>query len=187
MHRKPVIWKSVLLKMISCLKAIQCIHKNSATSSKKRALLKACLQSVIYWYYILFSVCSIIYISLYCFRLNAPILGAMLHQACYHFSFSYVLEIMELCISEEVKPNKKFMNCLDDFRRKCKDISNDKVCSVWPLLKHIKFPIIFRMTNCHTQLISWMDINSLGEDIKAGWMKLQLMTLKMNTHGTNTE
>lgn len=42
-------------------------------------------------------------------------------------NFPYVLEIMELCVTEEVKPNKQFMNTLEEFRRKCKQISNDKV------------------------------------------------------------
>lgn len=45
-------------------------------------------------------------------------------------SFSYVLAMMELCVSEEVKPNKQFMNTLDEFRRQCKRISNDKVLAL---------------------------------------------------------
>ncbi|XP_044270574.1 pentatricopeptide repeat-containing protein 1, mitochondrial [Tribolium madens] len=60
------------------------------------------------------------------YRLNTEILGAMLHQACYHRNFPYVLEIMEISLRENVKPNKKFMECLHDFKKKCKDISNDK-------------------------------------------------------------
>ncbi|EFA00524.1 pentatricopeptide repeat-containing protein 1, mitochondrial [Tribolium castaneum] len=60
------------------------------------------------------------------YRLNTEILGAMLHQACYHKNFPYVLEIMEISLRENVKPNKKFMECLHDFKKKCKDISNDK-------------------------------------------------------------
>lgn len=64
------------------------------------------------------------------FRLNAQILGALLHQACYNTDFPYVLKVMELCVIEEVKPNKKFMDELEKFRRKCKDMSNDKVSKI---------------------------------------------------------
>jgi pentatricopeptide repeat domain-containing protein 1 len=60
------------------------------------------------------------------YRLNTEILGAMLHQACSHKNFSYVLEIMEISLREDVKPNKIFMKRLEDFKKKCKDISNDK-------------------------------------------------------------
>jgi hypothetical protein len=54
----------------------------------------------------------------------------MLHQACSHKNFSYVLEIMEISLREDVKPNKIFMKRLEDFKKKCKDISNDKVNTI---------------------------------------------------------
>ncbi|KAJ3661805.1 hypothetical protein Zmor_006187 [Zophobas morio] len=59
------------------------------------------------------------------YRLNTEILGAMLHQACHHKNFAYVLEIMEISLRENIKPNKIFMQCLQDFKKICKKISND--------------------------------------------------------------
>ncbi|CAG9818539.1 unnamed protein product [Phaedon cochleariae] len=60
------------------------------------------------------------------YGLNPEILGAMLKQACFHGNFSYVLHIMKLCISENVQPNKKFMEILTDFKRRSKYMSNEK-------------------------------------------------------------
>lgn len=51
----------------------------------------------------------------------------MLHQACHHKNFPYVLEIMETCLREDIRPNKKFMERLVEFKKICKDISNDPV------------------------------------------------------------
>ncbi|KRT81318.1 hypothetical protein AMK59_6297, partial [Oryctes borbonicus] len=62
------------------------------------------------------------------YRLNPEILGAMLHQACHHCNFSYVLKMMEICLEEEIRPNKKFMDTLEEFKKKCKVMSNDKDC-----------------------------------------------------------
>lgn len=66
--------------------------------------------------------------SIVCFfyRLNTEILGTLLNQACHHISFPYVLEMMEICVREEIKPNKRFLDTLEEFRRKCKSISNDR-------------------------------------------------------------
>ncbi|KAJ8979116.1 hypothetical protein NQ317_017958 [Molorchus minor] len=56
------------------------------------------------------------------YTLNAEILGAMLHQACYHNNFNYVVEIMEICLRENVQPNKKFMEHLANFRKKMQKV-----------------------------------------------------------------
>ncbi|XP_017773300.1 PREDICTED: pentatricopeptide repeat-containing protein 1, mitochondrial [Nicrophorus vespilloides] len=53
-------------------------------------------------------------------RLNTEILGAMLKQACFHFNFSYIIEILAICTKENIKPNKIFMQHLEDFKKKCK-------------------------------------------------------------------
>nr|XP_023018734.1 pentatricopeptide repeat-containing protein 1, mitochondrial [Leptinotarsa decemlineata] len=63
------------------------------------------------------------------FRLNAEILGAMLHKACFHLNISYVLYVMELCHTEQIEPNRKFMERLETFRKECKDLSNNKKLS----------------------------------------------------------
>ncbi|KAK9880831.1 hypothetical protein WA026_013157 [Henosepilachna vigintioctopunctata] len=60
------------------------------------------------------------------YRLNTEILGAMVHQACYHTNFSYVLEIMDICVRENVQPNRKFIEHLDKLKRKCRQIINRK-------------------------------------------------------------
>ncbi|XP_022912620.2 pentatricopeptide repeat-containing protein 1, mitochondrial [Onthophagus taurus] len=64
------------------------------------------------------------------FRMNTEILGAMLHQACYHCNFKYVFKIMEICIKEEIRPNSKFMGCLEEFKKKCKRLSNDNTSNL---------------------------------------------------------
>lgn len=48
---------------------------------------------------------------------------------------------MELCVIEEVKPNKIFMDKLEQFRRKCKDISNDKVSEIFNRFRLIQSTI----------------------------------------------
>ncbi|XP_018322813.1 pentatricopeptide repeat-containing protein 1, mitochondrial [Agrilus planipennis] len=60
------------------------------------------------------------------YRLNIQILGAMLHQACHHNDFQYVLELMEICVRDNIKPSGKFMEKLVEFKKKNKKISNDK-------------------------------------------------------------
>ncbi|KAL1516600.1 hypothetical protein ABEB36_000494 [Hypothenemus hampei] len=54
------------------------------------------------------------------YTLNSVILGAMLKQACCHMRFDYIFEIMEVCLSESVPVNQKFLDHLTDFKRKCK-------------------------------------------------------------------
>lgn len=63
------------------------------------------------------------------FRLNPEILGAMLRQACCHYNFPYVLKIMEICAQDEIRPNRKFMDTLEEFRKECRNLSNDTVSS----------------------------------------------------------
>ncbi|CAH1108103.1 unnamed protein product [Psylliodes chrysocephalus] len=60
------------------------------------------------------------------YSLNAEILGAMLRQACYHFNYWYVLYIMEVCLNEEVQPNKMFMETLHEFHIRSKNLYYDK-------------------------------------------------------------
>jgi len=56
------------------------------------------------------------------FRVNAEILGTMLGQACYHFNFGYVTYIMNMVKHEEIKPNRLFMDRLNSFDNKIKDL-----------------------------------------------------------------
>ncbi|KAJ8924852.1 hypothetical protein NQ315_001007 [Exocentrus adspersus] len=59
------------------------------------------------------------------YRLSIEILGAMLCQACYHLSFNYVLELMEICVREKINPSKKFMSTLEEFiKKKCRRLLN---------------------------------------------------------------
>lgn len=51
----------------------------------------------------------------------------MLHQACYHNNVSYILKIMDICLKDEIRPNKKFMECLAQFKKKGRAYLNDKV------------------------------------------------------------
>ncbi|PNF32842.1 hypothetical protein B7P43_G03468 [Cryptotermes secundus] len=53
------------------------------------------------------------------FRMNAEILGAMLKQGCCHFNFEYILTIMETALQEEVRPNEKFLEHLENFLKEC--------------------------------------------------------------------
>ncbi|CAG9771000.1 unnamed protein product [Ceutorhynchus assimilis] len=55
------------------------------------------------------------------YTLNAVILGAMLQQACYHQAFDYINEIMQLCLRDNVPVNKKFLEHLDNFKKKMKN------------------------------------------------------------------
>lgn len=61
------------------------------------------------------------------YRLNAEILGAMLYQACLQNNIGYVLHLMELCITEDVNPTKKFLDQLNNFKKKCKGLYPEKV------------------------------------------------------------
>ncbi|KAK4876562.1 hypothetical protein RN001_009068 [Aquatica leii] len=60
------------------------------------------------------------------YRVNIEILGAMLKQACFHNNFQYVLYLMQTCIREGIDPDKKFMSTLEEFKKKCKVICNEK-------------------------------------------------------------
>lgn len=51
----------------------------------------------------------------------------MLHQACYHNNVPYILKIMHICIKDEIRPNKKFMECLEQFKKKGRAYLDDKV------------------------------------------------------------
>ncbi|XP_044763746.1 pentatricopeptide repeat-containing protein 1, mitochondrial [Coccinella septempunctata] len=60
------------------------------------------------------------------YRLNAEILGSLLHQACYSKNFMYVMKVMQICIEENVKPNKKFIDHLDELKKECRRMINNK-------------------------------------------------------------
>jgi pentatricopeptide repeat domain-containing protein 1 len=59
--------------------------------------------------------------------MNAEILGAMLRQGCCHFNFEYILAIMETTIKEEVRPNEKFLEHLENFHKECLQKIKNKV------------------------------------------------------------
>ncbi|XP_066250525.1 pentatricopeptide repeat-containing protein 1, mitochondrial [Euwallacea similis] len=63
------------------------------------------------------------------YTINAAILGAMLQQACFHKQFDYVLEMMDVAQREHILVNKKFLSHLDQFKRKCKYLRNQKKLS----------------------------------------------------------
>lgn len=44
----------------------------------------------------------------------------MLHQACHHNNFPYILFLMDTCLNNEIRPSKKFIDMLDEFKKKCK-------------------------------------------------------------------
>lgn len=67
------------------------------------------------------------WLSLCISRISDPILGAMLRQATYHGNFSYVLEVMDTAIREEISPPARWNELLEEFYKKAKDISNDRV------------------------------------------------------------
>lgn len=64
------------------------------------------------------------------YQLNKEILGSMLYQACSHTDTKYVLHLMELCLAEGVNPDKKFLEKLDEFKKKIKYLYDNKVCIV---------------------------------------------------------
>ncbi|CAH1987393.1 unnamed protein product [Acanthoscelides obtectus] len=62
------------------------------------------------------------------YRLNTEILGTMLKQGCYHVNFNYVMYIMDLCEAEGVRPNKKFIETLEEFKKRCRELQkSDKL------------------------------------------------------------
>lgn len=58
---------------------------------------------------------------------NAEILGTMLAQACYHFNFGYVIFVMNVVKYEEIKPNKIFMERLNQFDKTIKNLMKKRV------------------------------------------------------------
>lgn len=52
-------------------------------------------------------------------RINIQILGAMLHQGCAKHNFQYVLKIMQIVLSERIRPNEPFLMHLVKFRTNC--------------------------------------------------------------------
>ncbi|KAL3275685.1 hypothetical protein HHI36_020437 [Cryptolaemus montrouzieri] len=60
------------------------------------------------------------------YRLNIEILGAMMSTACYHKKFPYILKLMEICIEENISPNRKFIEHLDNLKTTCRSMMKDK-------------------------------------------------------------
>ncbi|XP_017071348.2 pentatricopeptide repeat-containing protein 1, mitochondrial [Drosophila eugracilis] len=52
-------------------------------------------------------------------KMNMPILGAMLRQGCAKKSFTYINEIIQLSLEENIKPNETFLRHLHNFHRGC--------------------------------------------------------------------
>lgn len=61
------------------------------------------------------------------YRLNIEILGAMLSQACYHKNISYVLEIMEIILREEIEVDQKCLDRLQKFKQECRRFIKSEV------------------------------------------------------------
>lgn len=52
-------------------------------------------------------------------KMNIPILGAMMRQACVRRNFGYVLEVLELIKYLKLKPSEKLLDNLDAFHKSC--------------------------------------------------------------------
>ncbi|XP_071438786.1 pentatricopeptide repeat-containing protein 1, mitochondrial [Hetaerina americana] len=62
------------------------------------------------------------------FRLNAEIVGTLMKSACYRSEVFHVLELMEICIKEEIRPNAQLLQRLNDFKVKIRNaLKEDKV------------------------------------------------------------
>lgn len=76
--------------------------------------------------------------------MNAEILGTMLAQACYHFNFAYVIYVMNMVKYEEIKPNQMFMDHLNRFHDKIKDLMKKRVRLCIKYNQYLKkFKILF--------------------------------------------
>lgn len=54
------------------------------------------------------------------YSINVEILGAMLHQACYHKNITYVLTVLEICLRDQIEVGKMFLEKLVNFRQECR-------------------------------------------------------------------
>ncbi|XP_037948799.1 pentatricopeptide repeat-containing protein 1, mitochondrial-like, partial [Teleopsis dalmanni] len=52
-------------------------------------------------------------------KMNVEILGAMLRQGCATKNFSYVMDIMQISLDENIKPNEIFLRHLHNFYKHC--------------------------------------------------------------------
>lgn len=59
--------------------------------------------------------------------MNIQILGAMLSNACKKLNFKLVLELMEIAIKENIKPNPKFIEHLEKLYKEAKRESQYEV------------------------------------------------------------
>lgn len=62
--------------------------------------------------------------------MNIAILGAMLRQGCAKRSFSYIIEIMQICLDEHIKPNEMFLRHLYNFHKSCARAIDSRVCTI---------------------------------------------------------
>lgn len=60
------------------------------------------------------------------YRLNAEILGAMLHNACIRFNFSYIKTVLKYMKKEDISPNLKFLEKLEKFSNSCEKLLKKK-------------------------------------------------------------
>lgn len=51
--------------------------------------------------------------------MNVQILGAMLRQGCAQRSFPYVIDILQISLDENIKPNEAFLRHLHNFYNHC--------------------------------------------------------------------
>ncbi|KAF5304083.1 hypothetical protein FQA39_LY01868 [Lamprigera yunnana] len=100
------------------------------------------------------------------YRINIEILGAMLTQACHHNNFRYVLYLMEMCIREGIDPSPKFMQNLQEFKKKCKSITNDKNN---PLHKSTSFLKHYKQFKA--QYTEWCDEVKVAEEEVHPWQQ----------------
>uniref|UniRef100_A0A1Y1K6Z0 Pentacotripeptide-repeat region of PRORP domain-containing protein n=1 Tax=Photinus pyralis TaxID=7054 RepID=A0A1Y1K6Z0_PHOPY len=105
------------------------------------------------------------------YRMNIEILGAMLTQACYHNNFKYILFLMETCLSEGIQPSTKFMQKLEEFRKKSKYISNDKEN---PLSKSTTFQKGYKMFKGRYK--EWCDEITVEEEQVHPWQQYRQRT-----------
>lgn len=62
--------------------------------------------------------------------MNIQILGAMLRNSCKKMNFIFVLELMEITIKENIKPNAKFIEHLEALYKDAKKESQNEVNTI---------------------------------------------------------
>ncbi|XP_047113350.1 pentatricopeptide repeat-containing protein 1, mitochondrial [Schistocerca piceifrons] len=60
------------------------------------------------------------------YRMNAEIMGAMLHNACVRLNFSYINTVLEIMKKKDISPNLKFLEKLELFNIRCVKLLKNK-------------------------------------------------------------